>query len=398
MNARLHEEALNLAAHPLGWPLARLARRLGGVLDVPGVGLVVSDAAFAHEVLTRDAEFTKNGPRSLAGKITELLGPFALTNMDGEAHLQLRRKLNDLVTPAKARPLLLSACEAPIAWLKAELAAGRTVDLAHWMREVSGRIALDMLGIVPPRGSESRFCLDLVALGERLTSGFDFRELSPRRFAEMQRDCAELASHIRVGFESDQSPPSSFVRRMRELGLSFDEAKGVVSLIFLAGTLSTAAAVPRIVALLADTGALPALQRDRARLGSAIAEGLRFTTPVPATGRIASQATTVQGRAIPKDARVVILTCNLSRDGRLFPKPDLFDAMRVHDPSARNLWFGAGPHFCLGFAVAQLEVRMVLEALLDVPGELRIVRRSYARGVVVPAYSRLDIRVAPAST
>src|SRR4051794_19571715 len=127
MKARLHEEALNLAAHPVGWPLARLARRLGGVLPVPGVGLVVSDAAFAHEVLVRDTDFPKNGPRSIAGKVTELLGPFAVINMDGDAHLQLRRKLNDLVTPAKARPLLLSALEAPIAQLTAELSAGRTV-------------------------------------------------------------------------------------------------------------------------------------------------------------------------------------------------------------------------------------------------------------------------------
>jgi hypothetical protein len=83
MNARLHDTLLNLAAHPVGWPLARLARRGSGVMRVPGVGLVVSDAALAHDVLVRDDDFTKNGPRSFARTMTALLGPFALGNMDG---------------------------------------------------------------------------------------------------------------------------------------------------------------------------------------------------------------------------------------------------------------------------------------------------------------------------
>jgi hypothetical protein len=32
-----------------------------------------------------------------------------------------------------------------------------------------------------------------------------------------------------------------------------------------------------------------------------------------------------------------------------------------------------------------------MEALLSQPGDLRIVRRRAARGVLVPAYSRLDV-------
>ncbi len=392
MKAAMHDAAVNFAAHPVGWPLARLARRLGGVLRVPGLGLVVSDAEFGHEVLVRDADFTKNGPGSLSRHITASLGPFALANMDGEDHLRLRAKLKDVVTPAQARELL-RACDAPIAELRRRLRAGETVDLAQWMRALSGRITYDMLGISAPAGREEAAYLDLVALGERISSGFDFCEPSPARLEALRVDCQRLADHARTGYDAPDTPDRSFVKRLRELGLTFEEAKGVISLIFIAGTLTTSAAVPRVLALLHDSDALRALKRDRSGLSNAIAEGLRFTTPVPATARIAARATSVQRVAIGKDERVVILTCNLARDATMFPDPDRFDPARVHPPRARHLWFGAGAHFCLGFAVAQLEMQLVLDALLDLEGNLRVVGRRPARNVLVPAYARLDVRL-----
>jgi len=101
----------------------------------------------------------------------------------------------------------------------------------------------------------------------------------------------------------------------------------------------------------------------------------------------------VGGHRIAAGARVVILTCNLARDPGLFPSPDRFDPERVHPPQSRHLWFGAGPHFCLGFAVAQRQLAVVLDALLDLPGELRIARRRAARAVIVPAYRRLEVRL-----
>ncbi|MEO5814859.1 MAG: cytochrome P450 [Gemmatimonadaceae bacterium] len=392
MKARLHDTMLNLAAHPIGWPLARLARRAGGVMNVPGFGLVVSDAAFAHDVLVRDGDFIKNAPHSISATITELLGPFALANMDGDAHRTLRGKLADVLSPAQARALL-SACDAPLAELRGALAAGETVDLVRSMRIMSGRLTFDMLGVAPPPGREDEACVELVALGERIASGFDFRTPSPRRMADARTQVDQLVAYARTGYDSPDAPVTSFVRRLRELGLSFEEAKGVLSIVFLAGTLTTAAALPRIVALLADSGQLGRLSGHPEDIPAAIAEGLRFTTPVPATMRVAQKDVDVCGHRVAAGTRVVILTCNLARDARLFPDPDRFDAARVSDSRARHLWFGAGPHFCLGFVVAQLQLRQVIEALISVPGALRVVRRSVARGVIVPAYSRLEVRL-----
>jgi cytochrome P450 len=219
------------------------------------------------------------------------------------------------------------------------------------------------------------------------------RRPSARAVAAARISCDRLADYARSAYDAPDTPSASFVRRLRDLGLSFEEAKGVVSLIFLAGTLTTASALPRIVALLVDGGHIDAIRARPQALAGAISEGLRYTAPVPATVRIAARDVELRGHRIASGTRLVILTCNLARDPSLFPAPDRFDPMRTHDPRARNLWFGAGPHFCLGFAVAQLQLLRVLETLLAQPGTLRIVRRRAARGVMVAAYARLDVRL-----
>ncbi|TDC40811.1 cytochrome P450, partial [Actinomadura sp. KC345] len=56
------------------------------------------------------------------------------------------------------------------------------------------------------------------------------------------------------------------------------------------------------------------------------------------------------------------------------------------------LWFGAGPHFCIGYPLAMAQIRMVARTLLDA-GPLRITRRSAARGVLIPTYRHLAVRV-----
>jgi hypothetical protein len=84
LSAAFNEALLNLSSHPLVWGLAQMARRVGPVWRVPGLGILVSDASMAHEILRRDQDFTKNGAGSFADALTTVLGPLALGNMDGE--------------------------------------------------------------------------------------------------------------------------------------------------------------------------------------------------------------------------------------------------------------------------------------------------------------------------
>jgi cytochrome P450 len=345
-------------------------------------------------VLHRDAEFAKRGRGGFSDNITQLFGQFALTNMDGDEHRRLRGMLGDLLSPANAA-LLLRAYEEPLETLRATLAAGATVDLVRFMRIMSGRLTFDMMGLRPPGADADAAALALIALGEHLSSALRTRPLSECEQRSWQVDVERLAAFAKAGYDAEDAPESSLVRRLRGRGLSFAEARGVLSLFFLGGTLTSSAALPRIVSLLVDSGQMTRLHAHPELIPQAIAEGLRFITPLPATIRIATRDGRVGSRRIRAGERVVILTCNTARDAKLFPDPDRFDISRVHDPRARHLWYGAGPHFCFGFALAQRELHAVLETLAVAPGMLRIVGRRASRGVLVPAFAHLHIRLDP---
>ena len=402
MNGARADALVNFAAHPLAWPAARVLRRIGPMVRLPGLGYAISDAALVHDVLLRDEEFTKNGPGSFAAQMTAALGPAALANMDGPPHLALRERLTSIFSPAGARRLL-AGCDAPLLLLRSDLRDGRVVDLVRFMRLLSGRVTFDMLGVPLPLGGEADACLRLVALGERIAASLTLRPPSDTTMRAVRADCDQLADYCRIGYDAPDAPEQSLMARLRQQGLTFEEARGIISLVFLAGTITTAASLPRIVALLVDTGQWPRRPSPNDDppfdAGSwaprAIAEGLRYTAPVPATMRIAAHDTVLRGCPIARGTRLVLLTCNAARDAALFPDPDRFDVSRVHDPRARNLWFGAGVHFCLGFAVAQRQLQLALETLLAEPGALQIVRRRRGGRSLVASYALLDVRLAP---
>ena len=100
VKAPLHEWLIYGVSHPLPLLLAEVARRLGPVVRVPRVGYVISDPLVAKEILTHDGAFDKQGRGSMGAVITQVMGEYALLNMDGEAHRKLRGQLTDLFSPA----------------------------------------------------------------------------------------------------------------------------------------------------------------------------------------------------------------------------------------------------------------------------------------------------------
>ena len=68
-----------------------------------------------------------------------------------------------------------------------------------------------------------------------------------------------------------------------------------------------------------------------------------------------------------------------------------FNPDRPHPKELRQLWFGAGPHFCLGMPLAKAEIDAVLGMVLDLGG-VRVVSRRAARRVLIPGYRSLVVR------
>jgi cytochrome P450 len=252
MSAYFHEAFLNLAAHPLLWGLARLTRRIKPVCNVPGLGIVVSDAAFAREVLVRDKDFAKNGPGSFAQALTTGLGPIALGNMDGEKHRSLRGALADVTSPARSQALVQNRTD-EISAMCFELQSDGVVDIAHFMRGWSGQIAFDLVGIDAPKGAEAQACQDIVRLSARMATVLGFRRPSARQTRDALKDRDRMAAYFHAGY-ADTAAPESLAGRLQALGFDFEQALGVLLIFVIGGTLTTSAALPRLLALFLDHG------------------------------------------------------------------------------------------------------------------------------------------------
>ncbi|MEV4676431.1 MULTISPECIES: cytochrome P450 [Actinomadura] len=376
------EERLYLAAHPVAYPLLRGVARRGAVVRVPGVGVVVNDAAAAREVLMDGETFRKDGPGSPGDLWTPVLGPSVLLNMEGEAHRALRRRLTELFVPSYTEALCARVLDEPLERLAGRLRRGATVDLVDTARVLAGTVIGEVIGL--EGGSEAVY-RDLFEQGERIVSMVSLRtrRLSPAQVRRARGVLDPLGDIAAKAYQAGDE--STVMGRMRALGLSAEEARGAAGAFFLTGTETVATLLPRLIALLADHGQLGRVAADPALLDRAVEEAMRVTTPTPVMLRSVHRPAEVAGVAIRPGDRVLIATHNCCR--ALGP----FDLDRPHPPELRRLWFGAGPHFCLGYPLAMAQIRRVARTLLAA-APLRITRRAAARGVLIPTYRYLAVR------
>lgn len=127
-----------------------------------------------------------------------------------------------------------------------------------------------------------------------------------------------------------------------------------------------------------------ALRADRALLNPAIEEALRFEAPKQRNFRRVKRAHVFAGVELAENEMVFQVIGAANRDPACVPDPEVFNIRRA---KIEHLSFGAGIHFCLGAPLARMEARIVLETLLElapdvrmVPGSLRWQERVQFRG------------------
>ncbi|MFI9489932.1 cytochrome P450 [Promicromonospora sp. NPDC052451] len=387
------EERVQRAAHPLAYPAIRSARHRP-VVRVPRIGVIVSDAALAREVLLDLDHFSKVGPGAPSDLWTPVLGPSVLLNMEGAEHAALRRTLGPLFSPRAVRQLVSGTGDdgenrsGVLPDLTRRLAAGEGVDLAAVVTAQAGAVICGMVGL-PPTDDAVRSAM----VAARTITGMvrlHRHGLTRAQVARARAVLDRLTAPARAAYRAGD--PATVPGRMRDLGLSEREAMGAVGAFVLTGTETVQSFVPRLLAIAHDTGWTGRLLGGDAELRRrAVEEGLRVTVPTPAMLRSVRAATSVADVPVAAGDRVVIATVNCCRAA------GGFDPGRPVDPAVRHLWFGAGPHFCLGMPLATAQVDAVLDALAAAATDGRVPvvgRRRAERGVLVPAYRSLELRLA----
>jgi cytochrome P450 len=129
-----------------------------------------------------------------------------------------------------------------------------------------------------------------------------------------------------------------------------------------AGHDTTSAAISGgLLALLENPAELRRLQDDTGLMGTAVEEMIRWVVPVKEFMRTAQADTEVRGVPIAKGESVLLSYVSANRDEEVFADPFRFDVGR--DPN-KHLSFGHGVHFCLGAALARLEMNSFFSELI----------------------------------
>jgi len=287
---------------------------------------------------------------------TTLLPP-NIFNMDPPRHDELRSLLARVLTPGR-----IASIEPTVRAYAQELVEGFRArghfDAATEFGQLVPTITMCTLMDLPrqDRGKFLQWNLDTLA-------GADFTsEASLTAYAEMGEYWTGLVAERR------KEPGADLISQIIHTDvdgedLSDEEIGGFCSLLHDAAQNTTMNMLTHGVLNLARfPGERAKLLADPERWPSAVEELLRYVSPVQGLARTAARDVTLHGTVIPAGDQVLLLYGSANHDPTSFPNPDVLD----FDREVKYHWtFGHGIHYCLGNAVARLEIRVALQVLTE---------------------------------
>ena len=155
------------------------------------------------------------------------------------------------------------------------------------------------------------------------------------------------------------------VRRALDAGiLQMGEVTTILHTLLSAGGESTTSLLGNAIRMLAENPALQQqLRAQPEQIDMFVEEALRLESPFRQMLRSVPRDTTLGGVDIPAGSTVLLMFAAGNRDPAQFDDPDSVDLTR--GSPKRHLAFGHGIHFCVGAALARIEARAVLRAVLE---------------------------------
>jgi cytochrome P450 len=365
------------------YPLYEQARRDEPVFYSPRLGAwVVTSYNDVDAVLRDPATFSsvnslRSGRHLYPATVTELGAgyppmPDHVTS-DGEVHRRLRAPYAARLTAGAVRELEPGIHDRAAALVEA-FAGDRRVELvSRFTSPLPVEVMVQLFGIAEEdlplvkAGTEGLFRLGNV---ESTTAEAE----AARQFVALQ--------HLLAGYVRDRRshPTDDLLSHVvAELApgdqpLTFEqeaELVGTLSGTIGAGHVTVTHLIANTVRLLLTHPEQWTLLRQRPELTTnAVEEAMRFDAPVAAIFRRCTQATTIAGTTIDAGSDVLVVFASANRDESHFPAADRFDITRT---PGRHFGFGAGPHTCVGAALARAEARVALQVLTEHLPQLRVV-------------------------
>jgi cytochrome P450 family 144 len=355
------------------YPLYDRLRAEGPVHPIGDSGFyVVCDWAAIDDVINRPEDFSSNLTATMMFTAQRTVVPFELDGLGGPtqilataddpAHAVHRKMLVPQLAAKRIRVMETFIAET----FEKLWAAGLRDGRIEWMVALANRLPMMVVAklIGVPTDDVDQLIRWAYASTQLLDGLVDEQRLNASGVAAM-----ELGNYIHGQFIRAAADPEDNLLGALAAGRSADEideisAQMMMVILFSAGGESTASLLGNSMEILATRPDIQQQVRENPDLlGPFIEESLRYEPPFRGHYRHVVADTALGGTDLPAGSRLLLLWGAANRDPAQFDSPNEF---RIVRPRGRgHITFGKGMHFCVGAALARLEARIVLRAVLD---------------------------------
>ncbi len=333
--------------------------------------------------------------RAALGRTFELLRGWMVFR-DPPVHGRLRGPVSRAFTP-RTVPRLEPRVHALVAELLDRLAvAGGGELIQDFAGPLPAIVIAELLGVAPEdRRAFQRASAQLSGLVFGAVEGAGRNEAA-REGAEAFYDFFGSLIRRREKQPGDDLVSELIAARDRGDALTAEQLVGACTMLLFAGHETTTSLLANAVAvLLAHPEERERLARQPELGVPALEELLRFEGPATVMVRHVVAPHERGGHRLRVGDRVYLSIAGANRDPAVFTDPDRLELDREPNP---HLAFGLGLHFCLGAALARLEARIALTALLARFPKLRLAdgepaALAWSNMIVGRRVRRLDVRV-----
>ena len=401
MSAPTMDEAAKLLADPLTYTdeqrlHAALTHLRGSApvswVDVPNYApfWVITKHADVMDI-ERDSVVFTNWPRPVLAtkqgdELQAAAGVRTLIHMDDPQHRVVRAIGSDWFRPKAMRALKVRVDELAKIYVDKMMATGPECDFAAQVAvNYPLYVIMSLLGLPEadfPRmlkltqelfGSADSEFKRGAAEGDQLPALLDmfqyFNAVTASRREHPTEDLSSVIANARV----DGEP------------LSDIDTVSYYLIVATAGHDTTSATISGgLHALVENPDQLTRLRDNLGLMPLATEEMIRWVTPVKQFMRTAAKDTTVRGIPIAAGESLLLSYVSANRDEDVFDDPFRFDVGR--DPN-KHLAFGYGVHFCMGAALARMEVTSFFTELLprlksvELTGDPQFVATTFVGGL-----------------
>ncbi len=311
--------------------------------------------------------------------------------MDPPKHDQQRQTVQGVVAPMNLKKMESLIRQRAVNILDS-LPVGETFN---WVDLVSVELTTQMLATIFDFPFEDRY--KLTYWSDMATSG----ELAGGPTPEAKRraallECLEYFTKLRE--KRGNEPPKIDLLSMLAHGKDTQkmppmEFLGNLVLLIVGGNDTTRNSISGgVLALNQNPDEYAKLRADHSLIPNMVSEIIRWQTPLAFMRRTATRDLEFRGQQLRKGDKIAMWYVSGNRDERVIPDPNRF---WIDRPNARHhLSFGFGLHRCMGNRLAEMQLRVLWEEVMqrfsfvEVVGEPERVQSSFVRG-----YASLPVKL-----